>query len=192
MNLALFSIVSIVSFVLGFYVSIFIAKHVPFHYSETINIIVNPLSIFSIIITVVLAYYVTRVLAQQNEKDNQERLLLIEYFKDFNVQFSVKIGKILNQSEFNASLNASEFKFLRKKLYSLIKLARQQKFADEHISSKLQQKLTYIWKLLTDESHYNKQGIKQEHKSAVHTHMIKIDELIFKIIVEINRARGKK
>lgn len=177
----------IVLFTLGFYANIIATNYLPFNFSKTINLTVNPSSIFSILITVALAYYVTRVLSQQNEQEKQEKYILIDYFKDFQKQCITTIYKILDCNEFNSALTISEFKFLRQKLHSSIELAKLQKFVNENISSKLHSKLTDIWELLTDESHYDTLGLKQEHKSLVRTQMIIIDELIFKIIVEINR-----
>lgn len=184
-----FLLIGIILFIFGFYSAVFVELVMPFNFSETITIVVNPLSILSIIATVLLAFYITRVLTQQNEKDNQEKRLLIEYFKDFKIQLDVKTNKILDQNKFNSSLNVSEFKFLRAKLYSSIELAKHQNFVNKEISVELHKTLTNIWELLTDESHYEEQGLKQEHKSSVCSQLIKIDELIFKIIVEINKAK---
>ncbi|SMN02404.1 hypothetical protein SPONN_996 [uncultured Candidatus Thioglobus sp.] len=47
---------------LGFFIGVY--NYTPFEFQKIINIVINP----SILITVLLAIYVTRVLTQQNEK----------------------------------------------------------------------------------------------------------------------------
>ncbi len=179
----------LVGIILGFYFAVFIEHYIPLNFSNTINLTINPSIIFSTLVTAAVAYYVAKVLSQQNEKEKQEKYLLIEYFKDFQAQCTATVNKVVDCSSFNNTLIVSEFKFLRAKLYSSIKLAEDQNFVDEKISSKLHKTLTDVWELLTDESNYSDSGIKAEHKSSANNKMIEIDESIFKIIVEINKAK---
>lgn len=187
-NLPLNLLFLLIGIILGIYFNIFIENYIPLNFSNTINLTINPSIILSTLVTVAVAYYVARVLSQQNEKEKQERLLLIEYFKDFQTQCTERVNKILDYSSFNAAV-FSEFKFLRTKLNSSIKLSEQQNFVSTEISSKLHDTLTSLWELLTDESNYENRGIKAEHKSSVNNKMIEIDESIFKIIVEINKVK---
>ena len=68
-GLALFGIIS---FTVGFYISIIVFNYVPINFSKTISLVINPSSIFSTIIAVLLAYYVATTLARQNEKKNKK------------------------------------------------------------------------------------------------------------------------
>ncbi len=177
-----------IGIILGFYFAIFIEHYIPLNFSNTINLTINPSIFLSTLVTIAVAYYVARVLSQQNETEKQEKHLLIEYFKNFQTQCTETVNKILDCSSFDTAF-FQKFKFLRKKLDSSIKLAKHQNFVDEEISVKLHETLTDVWELLTNESNYDEDGIKAEHKSLANNKMIEIDELIFKIIVEINRIK---
>ncbi len=167
--------------VLGFFIGIY--NYTPFEFQKTVNIVINP----SILITVLLTYYVARTLFKLNEKEKQEKSLLISYFQDFQKQLNKRI--VIN-SNFDNSAIASNFKFLRMKLHSSIKLASERKFIDSsnEINKKLEDMLTDIWELLSDDAHYNNEKkLIAEYKSGAENKMICIDELIFNIIIEINK-----
>lgn len=136
-----------------------------------------------------LAVYITRILTPQNEKDKQEKILLIEYIKNFQTQLHAKSNAIIGCESFNSSLFNNHFKVLRQKLHSSLSLAEKRNFIsnDDEISTNLKQAVTNILEILTDESHYNIDGIKIESKTIVESHIIKTDELVFEIISTINK-----
>lgn len=194
-----YSLVSLIAFLGGFYVCILIKKISSLSISNSINFEVNPLEVFSVIITVLLAIYVTRTLSKQNDKEKEEKLLLVKYFKDLKDLINFKLEKILEQENYDTQITKSDLKVLRKKLNSFIQLAEKYKFiqANDEISVKLKENLTDIWELLTDtpkkvNGRANtevKQGIESiriERKSSVETKVVMIDELIFELIIKIN------
>lgn len=169
-------------FVLLVVLPVFVYYCTPFSFSKIINITLNP----SIIITAILAIYVTGVLAKQNDRDKQGKELLIEYFKDFQQEFHKRKLEILNHKTYDAPLFNSHLKFLRIKLRSSIKLAEQDKTDN---AKALHEKIKSIWEILTDESHYDEQGLKLEYKTKIDFYIVEVDELIFFIIKEINKTK---
>src|SRR5688500_14657927 len=63
--------------------------------NNQINFQIDPTNIISLIVTIALALYISRILQRKDEGDKIERNLLMEYFDDFGSQFSEEIHAII-------------------------------------------------------------------------------------------------
>ncbi len=179
-------IISILSFSFGIIFIVVLKKYSHFLLSETISIEINPFDILGMSLTFFVAFYVTRKLTRDNEREKAEKELLISYFKDFRNELKETIDKILEENLFDTTYTKSKMKILRKTLLSNINLSLSHSFIDENsnTSKNLTEYLTDLWELTTDKPAQDKIEIT---KQDVMKKLIKIDEEIFKIILEINK-----
>lgn len=190
----------IVGILIGVCLNLFIKKYSTLHIESNISFEINPLEIFSILINIFLAIYITRNLSKQNDLEKTEKELLINYLKEFQIEFSNKIDKLIESTDFETPITNSCFKTLRTRIYSILKLAEENNLttnADE-TSAKIKQKISDIWELFTDTPRNASQRTNQATKdgiavlrlekiSKIEATSIEFDELIFQLIIKINR-----
>ena len=146
-----------------------------------------------------LAIYVTRTLSKKNDLEKNEKDLLINYLSEFKLLCNSKISKLLLNDNFDTPETKSDMKILRKKINSIIELAKEYKFIEENdtLATELNNKVRDIWELLTDcpekvtsrASKTVKDGIERirlEQVNKVEAALIDIERLIFKITMKIN------
>ena len=179
-------IASILSFSFGVVLVVVLKRYSHFLLSETINVEINPLDVLGMGLTFFVAVYVTRKLTKDNEREKAEKELLIDYFKDFRDELKEVIDKVLEENMFDTTYAKSKMKILRKTLLSNIELSLKYSFIKESSSSSknLTEYLTDLWELTTDRP---EQGKMEIIKQEVMKKLIKIDEEIFEIILEINK-----
>jgi len=188
-----------VFYLVGFYSCLLIKKWTVLNVNNQVNIEINPLEILSLGITVLLAIYVTRTLSKKNDLEKNEKDLLINYLSEFKLLCNSKISKLLLNDNFDTPETKSDMKILRKKINSIIELAKEYKFIEENdtLATELNNKVRDIWELLTDcpekvtsrASKTVKDGIERirlEQVNKVEAALIDIERLIFKITMKIN------
>jgi len=177
---------SILSFSIGIIITILFKKYSIFSLSNSINVEVNPFDVLGMALTFFVAFYVTRKLTKDNEREKAEKELLISYFKDFRNNLKETINRILEEELFDTIDTKSKLKILRKTLLSNINLSESYSFIDKNsnISKNLTEYLTDLWELSTDKPRPDKMEIT---KQDIMKKLIQIDEEIFKIILEINK-----
>jgi len=188
-----------VFYLVGFYSCLLIKKWTVLNVNNQVNIEINPLEILSLGITVLLAIYVTRTLSKKNDLEKNEKDLLINYLSEFKLLCNSKISKLLLNDNFDTPETKSDMKILRKKINSIIELAKEYKFIEENdtLATELNNKVRDIWELLTDcpekvpsrASKPVKDGIERirlEQVNKVEAALIDIERLIFKITMKIN------
>lgn len=195
--------IALISFVLGGVFCILIKKMSAFSIDTSISIELNPLDIASFIITVGLAYYISKVLTKQNEKEKEEKLLISKSISKFQIELDKGIHDILERNEFNTVFSRSKFKILRSKLSSIVKTAEKYELIDKNIgaSVSLKEELTNIWELFTntvipaelagERTTSTTPSDREVEIIAINTStelkLIKMNELIFEFIIEINK-----
>lgn len=190
----------LLSILFGVFICIVIKKFTLLSLNPNVAFEINPFEIISLIINGLLAIYITRKLAKQNDLEKTEKDLLIKYLEDFKSVFSSKIETLLLLPEFSSNLTNSNFKVIRKKIDTLINLSVEYKFTTENdeIAQNLKSKVTDIWELFTDtpqkangKSDISIQNdidrLRLEKVNKIETTVIEIEKLIFQFAMKINK-----
>lgn len=190
----------IICFILGVLVTILLKKYSTLYLANDVSFEINPLEIFTIIINVFLAIYITRTLSKMNDQEKSEKELIISYLKDFQMEYNSKVNKLLECDDFETPLTNSCFKTLRTRVNSILALAEENKIIDsnDEKASSIRQKISEIWELFTDTprnanpraNQATKEGInviRLEKIGRIETASIDLDKLIFQLSMKINR-----
>lgn len=190
----------IVGVFIGVCLNLLIKKYSTLHIENVVSFEINPLEIFSILINIFLAIYISRNLSKQNDLEKTEKELLTSYFKEFQLEFSTKINNLLLNEDFTTPITNSCFKILRIKINSLLSLAEENNFVTntDDTSSKIKQKISEIWELFTDtprnansrSNQATRDGIttlRLEKISKIESASIEFDKLIFQLAMKINQ-----
>lgn len=177
--------------VIGVFFTILIKKISYFNFQNGISIEVNPFEIFSIVINILIAYYLTVIFGKKNDIKKSEQDILTRYFEDFrrdkdSIIFE-SIGLILSGN--NNSFVNSQLKYLRKKLNMNLKLLVDQGIIFDNSIEKqnAETKMRKIWEKIT----YNPTSTQQNYNVESELSMARnlsteLDEILFKIIIMIN------
>jgi hypothetical protein len=190
----------IVGILIGVFLNLLIKKHSTLHIESDVSFEINPLEIFSILINIFLAIYITRNLSKQNDLEKTEKELLINYLKEFQVEFSNKIDKLIESPDFETPITNSCFKTLRTKINSILTIAEENNLItnNDETSSKIKQKISDIWELFTDTPRNANQRTNQptrdgiallrlEKISKIEASSVEFDKLLFQLAMKINR-----
>lgn len=193
----------IIAFLIGITIGIFgliyFKRLTRFSLSNEISFELNPIEIISIVINLVLAIYVSSILSKKNETQKSQKELLINYLKEFQIDFSKRTDLLLENQDFaNQNTNLC-FKYLRAKVHSIISIASETGMLvnEEPIAHSLKQKVTDIWTLFTDTpqkastkaNQATKDGIEAlrlEKISKIEANCIELDKLIYQLAIKIN------
>lgn len=190
----------IVGILIGVCLNLLIKKYSNLYIENKISFEINPLEIFSILINVFLAIYITRNLSKLNDLEKTEKELIINYIKDYKSEFSNKINKLIEQENFENPITNSNFKVLRTRISSILSLAIEHKFiekTDENVVD-INKKVTDIWELFTDTprkaNSKNTVAVKNdierlnlEKTTKIETSTIELEKLLFQLIMKINK-----
>lgn len=185
---------------IGVCLNLLIKKYSSLHIDDKVGFEINPLEIFSILINVFLAIYITRNLSKLNDLEKTEKELIIGYIKDYKVEFSSKINKLLEQGNFESPITNSSFKILRTRISSILNLATEYHFitkTDETIVD-INKKITEIWELFTDAPKkanpktpnavkIDIERINLEKTTRIETSTVELEKLLFQLIIKINK-----
>jgi hypothetical protein len=190
---------SIISILVGFYSCLLIKKFTSLTINEDVGFEINPLEIFSIIINIFLAFYITNVLGKKNDSRKYEKELLINYFLEYKLDFSERIKELKIQDNLESINTNANFKILRSRIFSIIGLTKESNLIDssDEILSAIPEKISEIWELFTDtpKKPNNKtsaavrediQRIRLEKISKIDIANIALEKLIFQLILKIN------
>ena len=193
-------IASILGFAAGIMFIIFFKKYSALYFANDVSFEINPLEIFSIIVNIFLAIYITRTLSKKNDQEKSEKELIINYLKVFQLEYNTKTNKLLECEDFETPLTNSCFKTLRKKINSILAIAEENSIIanNDETASKIRQKISDIWELFTDKprtansraNQATKDGIqilRLEKTGKIEAASIDLDKLIFQLAIKINR-----
>jgi hypothetical protein len=194
------AIASIFGFATGIIFLILFKKYSILYFANDVSFEINPLEIFSIGVNIFLAIYITRTLSKKNDQEKSEKELIINYLKDFQLEYNTKTNKLLECEDFETPLTNSCFKTLRTRVNSILALAEENNIIanNDETASKIRQKISEIWELFTDTprtantraNHATKVGIKAlrlEKIGKIEAASIDLDKLIFQLAMKINR-----
>ncbi|MEI7583083.1 hypothetical protein [Runella sp.] len=108
---------------IGVCLNLLIKKYTTLYIQSDVSFEINPLEIFSILINSFLAIYITRNLSKKNDLEKSEKELIISYIKEFQIEYSFKINKLLESENFETPTTNSCFKTLRSKINSILSIA---------------------------------------------------------------------
>src|SRR5690554_5380901 len=130
----------LLGFVSGVIACILVKKYTVLTFSNTVAFEVNPLELISLVVTIALAIYVTRTLTKVNDVEKDEKGLLVAYLADFKDSLFTKVSQILEQEDFDTAKTKSDLKVLRKKLSTLLGVAKEFEFFEpnESLATQLQ------------------------------------------------------
>jgi hypothetical protein len=193
-------IAGIIGFASGIMFIIFFKKYTSLYFANDISFEINPLEIISIGVNIFLAIYITRILSKKNDQEKTEKELIINYLKDFQLEYNSKTNKLLECEDFETPLTNSCFKTLRTRINSILALAEENKIIanNDATASKIKQKITEIWELFTDTPRRANSGANQAIKDGIQTlrlekigkiesASIDLDKLILQLAMKINR-----
>lgn len=193
-------IAAILGFASGIIFIIFYKKHTTLFFANDVSFEINPLEIFSIGANVFLAIYITRTLSKKNDQEKSEKELIINYLKDFQLEYKSKTNKLLEYEDFETPFTNSCFKTLRMRINSILALAEENKIIkdNDETASKIKEKISEIWVLFTDTPRRAKSRANQATKDGIQTlkferigkieaASIDLDKLIFQLAMKINR-----
>ena len=191
----------LVGIISGFFLYGFTVNLWHFSLSSDVAIQIDPINIFSTVITIILVVYVSRKLSIKDDGDKVERELLIGNLNTFETEFTNKIRSV-SIDGVKLSHTANVLKRYGVRIQSLLKLAQEYSYINDKSETiqKLQEKMKEIRDLLTDTPKLGevedgvsvKDGklyfsVKQVDKIA--DSLFSIQNLMFKLKVEVSRSR---
>ena len=198
---SLHGIIAIIIFGAGFYSKCCIDQFTVVKFSDTINWEANPVELISLILTALLAIYVTRTLGKKNDKEKSESELLINYLLAFKDDLLTRFDAISTENNIEQVKLNSDCKIIRKRLHSITSIAVENGYVQENDETieALKEKVRVIWETLTDtpkiadgrSSKAVKDGIatlRAEKISKVEGLIIEIEKIVFNLILKINNG----
>jgi hypothetical protein len=190
----------IIGILLGVCLNIVIKKYSTLYIQNDVSFEINPLEIFSIIINIFLAIYITRNLSKQNDLEKSEKELIINYLKDFQSEYNLKVNKLLECDDFESPNTNACFKILRTKISSILSIAEDNKLIEKNdaTTTLIKEKVTDVWELFTGTpktanskaNQATKEGIallRLEKIGKIECASIELDKQIFDLTMKINR-----
>lgn len=194
------TIAALLGFASGVMFIIFFKKHTALYFANDVSFEINPLEIFSIATNIFLAIYITRTLTKKNDQEKSEKEIIINYLKDFQMEYKNKTNKLLKCEDFETPFTNSCFKTLRTKINSVLTLAEENSIIvnNDETASNIRQKISEIWELFTDtprkaNTKANQamkdeiQALRLEKIGKIEAASIDLDKLIFQLAMKINR-----
>jgi len=155
LNYIIIAIVALLGVFLGWWGSILMKTYSGLSIDKSVAIEVNPFEIITLAVTVLLAFYVTRILTKRNDLEKLEKEVLIKYFDSFKNELNRKLTPILGKLEvdkLDTNKTVSDFKILRKRLDALLKFSKNKGYlkGNENCYEISVKKLTSIWEEITE------------------------------------------
>ncbi|ESU18408.1 hypothetical protein FCR2A7T_29900 [Flavobacterium cauense R2A-7] len=189
----------IIIFTLGIVAGIFLAillnKVSNFNIQNDIAIEMNPIEIFSILINILIAYYLTVIFGNKNDFKKSEKDILTRYLEDFRKDKDLiileSIDQILNsQHNNNSHFVNSQFKYLRQKLNMNLTLLVDREIlpANSILKQNAESKMRNIWEKITYTPTVNQQNYNIANDLIIARRLsTELDKLLFDLIIIINK-----
>jgi hypothetical protein len=171
-----------------------------FYFSSEISLSFDPTNLVTLIVTVLLAIYITRRLEKINEQERIEKDLIIGDLKDFKNTASQEISHILNTEKISLLVVIGKLKTLRLNLNSIATVIKDYSFIEDlEILQKLDNKIRDIKDLLTDTPSVSGTGeseitvtngelsISSTRKEKIEIAKTELGRYIFDVIAKINK-----
>lgn len=184
----------------GFTLLSFIISFENLKISEEVGMEFNPIGFLNLIATIVLAFYVTRILSRQNNKESQDAELINNYLLSFKDDLNLRFSNLSSEDKHELIKLTSDCKIIRSRLHSICDLcdAKGLVRAENESIVQIKESVRKVWELLTDtpkkiDGRANKatkdglRTLQKEKLSQVRYELVKIEQLIFKIVLEVNQ-----
>ena len=197
-NLILYVIIFLSGFLVCLILLFFVKKY--FFYDDLVSIQFDPVNVLSIIVNILLVFYVASVLNRKNEEERTEKDVLIKYLKKFQNNLGNDINIFLNSKKLKFSDVVSGLKTFRQEFNSVGSLIKKYKYdyivSDVDVCMDIDSCIRDINDSFTNtiKSNNNKLTIDNNQISIgtksrqdIEKANLKIKERIFDLIVLINR-----
>lgn len=195
-----FILAIVLGILIGVCLDIIIKKYSTLYIQNDISFEINPLEIFSILINIFLAIYITRNLSKQNDLEKTEKELIINYLKEFQSEYNNKVNKLLECDDFESPNTNACFKTLRTKINSILTIAEENNLIikNDTTTTLIKDKVTDVWELFTGTpktanpkaNQATKEGIatlRLEKIGKIECASIELDKHVFELTMKINR-----
>jgi len=186
---------------IGFYLYTFASNF--FSFSEAVSIQTDPVNAMGIIVNVLLAIYVTRSLTRKNEEERVEKDILIKRLDKFQNNLDENIKKFFSTGNLEFVNVVSKLKTIRKDFNSICCLLKKYYFVPggDDLCRSIDTSIRDVKDILTDtpRSGENSTGrtsvaqneiiLSTENKQNIENSNMVIKELVFDLIVKINRKK---
>jgi len=178
----------------GVYLMIIIKKYSHFTVHNDVAIEINPIEIFSILINIFIAYYITVVFGKKNDIAKSEREILLQYFEDFRKDKDLIITESINvilsgNQDTKMNFIISQFKYLRQKLNMNLTLLVDRKIIldNDTLKQNSEAKMKNIWEKITYTPVTGQQNYIIENELAnARRFSTELDKILFELIIRIN------
>lgn len=179
----------------GFTLAFFVKDWAGYSIDKIVSIEVDPTGLISLVITILLTFYVTRTLSKKND---QEKLLkevligmVIDSKKELQTKFGVIVNNIKNNNDFSLFDITADCKVFRTKIYTMIEMAECVDLIKEpdEIANKIKEAGNEIWSILTGDYVSigdNKVRYEEEMIRKVEQKIAEIDKGIILLIRKIS------
>ncbi|MDB5238451.1 MAG: hypothetical protein JWM46_721 [Candidatus Kaiserbacteria bacterium] len=194
-------IILLVGTLLGFCAYAYSENYLFIDYQKGLQLSLDPIEIFSIAINILLAVWILRKLSRDDDSEKVERDLIIRYFEDFDKDLMRAVRKS-SQNGVKYAFVVAALKELRIRLLRLLSLAIEQGFItnDSVCTIALPEHLKGLRKLLTTTPRKGavEDGIRveegklyfsDEHINKINAAMFETNNGVFRLLVEVTRAR---
>jgi len=195
----------ITSFLLGLDIGVFVCplaiNQFKFNINPQVSFQIDPLQIISLLITIILAVYVSRQLTKKDDEERVERKLLIDYLNNFELE-SVKSLSKISKDGTGLTEAIQTLKECRKKAFELVCLAEEQGLIKKESinTKKLDESIKSLQDLITKTPREGEveDGVRLDggklyfssiQKDKIANNLFLIKAIIFKVITEVNRGR---
>lgn len=192
-------IIILVSTLSGVYLCVIVAKVFDFTLDGKIGFEINPFELLVLLTNIYLAIYITKTLGKEHDARKSEKELLINYFLEYKNDFSGRVSELSKQSDLMSITTNANFKVLRSRITTIIGLAKESNLisSDEKLLTEIPKKISEVWELFTDAPTFaderSSDGVKKEIErirlekiSKIELNSIKIEKLIFQLILKVN------
>ncbi|MCT4544522.1 MAG: hypothetical protein N4A63_13340 [Vallitalea sp.] len=140
--------------------------------------------LISIAITIILAMYVGNILEKGRNVQRCAKDTVIVFYKEYSTFLQDNINRMINDN-IELSTRNSLFKSARTRFYNLRILITSNNLIDKENKNliEIENQITILWKKCTD-----KKEIDDKDKEKIQLMLIKIESLIYNLILEINNG----
>jgi hypothetical protein len=174
------------------------------HFSERYSFgsEIDGVGVLSLAVTVALAIIISIVLAKKDEAERNDKSFIIDDFKSLKEALHAKSETLLAPDNLKLEETVSGLSVLKQGIHTFVDLAKEYKFIEQSniAATELADAFTSFERLFTDTGDVpaangsrvviqaNKITLDLARKDAVRKTLTKIDALILKISIEINRS----
>lgn len=197
-NLILYAIIFLIGFLSATFLLLVFNNY--FSISKSASIQLDPINAISILVNIILIIYATRFLSRKNEEDRVEKDVLINYLKNFQHDLEDSLDKFFLAERLNFNDVVAKLKTLRQTINSVTGLIKKYNYNSiidntdiciliDSCIRNINDNFTNTIKSEDDNVTIDKNEISigTKNRQDIEDSNLKIREMIFDLIVLINR-----